>query len=119
MPLSRSCADRTSSGPGIPVGIGVGVVEAGLVLLEGRDHRQDRLSALQRVRAAGAERTAVPQPLDGERDGFAHVAGAQEVAVQGVRQPGLGHRAARGEERLREHLAAEHPPARLRQAAPA
>ena len=43
----------------------------------------------------------------GSRD----VAGAQEVAVQRVRQPAVGHGRARGEQRLREHLAAEHPPA--------
>ena len=98
---------------------GVGVVEAGLVLLEGRDHRQDRLATLQSVRAAGAERAAVPEALDGERDGLADVARPQEVPVQGVRQPVGRDRAPGGEQRLREHLTAEHPSARLRQAAPA
>ena len=118
MPPSSVQRGRHLVGPGDPGRHRVGVVEPGLLLLEGRDHRQDRLAALQRVRPAGAERAAVAQPLDRERDGLAHVAGAQEVAVQRVREPAVGDRPPGGEERLREHLTAEHAPARLRQAAP-
>ena len=80
---------------GDPGGHRVGVVDARLLLLEGGDHRQDRRAALQRVGPASREGPAVAEPLDRERDGFGDVTRAQEVAVQRVREPAVGHGAPR------------------------
>ena len=87
----------------------LGEVAAGLDLLERRGHREDRTVALAGVGAPSAEGAAVAHPLDVELDGRRDVARPQEVPVQRVRQPARLDGAARGEQRLGEHLAAEHP----------
>ena len=61
------------------------VVEAVGGVLEGRGHRQDRASVLQRVDTTGREGAAVAHPLDGEADRQARVSRAHEVGVQRVR----------------------------------
>ena len=73
-----------------------GVVEAVGRVLEGGDHRQDRHALLERVHAAGREGPAVAEPLDGEADPLAGVAGAQEVGVHGVHPLAVHDRAHRG-----------------------
>jgi len=102
------------------------VVQALRGLLEGGDHRQDRLTVLDRRHPAGRERVAVTHRLDGEPDGMAVVPGAHEVGVQRVdparrgpvcRAPatatGRPDGPPRGDDRLGEHLAAEHAAVRL------
>jgi len=87
------------------------VVETFVFGLERRDHREDRLAILIGLRAAGGERPAVMDAVDREGDRLLGVARAQEVAVHRVHGPILGHGADRGDQRLREHLPADHPTA--------
>src|SRR5262249_25782548 len=89
------------------VGHGEGVVEAPLGGLEAGGHVEDRLAVLDGGDPAGRERAAVPYPIDLVEHGDPGGAGPQEVAVQRVAQPGVGHRAGPGGQRLAGHLAAE------------
>ena len=58
---------------------------------------------------AHRERAAVADGLDAELDRDGGVAGAHEVAVQGVHETRLLDRTAGGDQRLTGHLPAEHP----------
>ena len=82
-------------------------------LLEGAGQGEDGLLVLGGQHPADGEGAAVPQRLDGERDGLQRVPGADEVAVERVGGAGGRHRAGGGRQRLGEHLAAEHPAVRL------
>ncbi|VXB21740.1 hypothetical protein MICRO11B_200082 [Micrococcus luteus] len=82
-------------------------------LLEGAGQGEDGLLVLGGQHPADGEGAAVPQRLDGERDGLQRVPGADEVAVERVGGTGGRHRAGGGRQRLGEHLAAEHPAVRL------
>ncbi len=84
------------------------VFDAVVLILEGRDHRQDGHALLIRVYPAGGERAAVPEPLDAEGDRLVGIPRAQEVPVHGVHAAALGNGAAPGNQGLGEHLPAEH-----------
>ena len=92
------------------------VLEPGVVVLEARDHRQDRAAVLIGLRAARRERAAVVDAVDRERDRLVDVAGPQEVAVHGVDEPVGLDRAHGREHGLGHDLAAEHAPLRRPQA---
>jgi hypothetical protein len=83
------------------------VVEAFLEDLEGRRHEEDGLAVLLGGGAAYREGAAVADGLDAEPDGFGRVAGAHEVAVQGVHEPVRGDGAPGGDQGLAGNLAAE------------
>ena len=83
------------------------MLEPRLRHLEGADHAQEHLPALDGLHPAGGEVLAVPDAVHLVDDGTRHVARPQEVGVQRVRQPGL-HRPARGDQRLADDLAPEH-----------
>jgi uncharacterized protein len=83
------------------------VFEAGLLALERDDHRQDRLAILDRLHTPRREGAAVAHAVDFIDDRQAHVAGAQKVRVQRMRDTG-GNRAAGGHQGLADDLAAEH-----------
>ncbi len=89
------------------VGHGDLVLEAALVLLEGRAAGEDLLALLDRRDPAGAEAAAVAHPLHRVDHRQAGVAGAQEVAMQRVHMALRLHRLARRRQRLAQHLAAE------------
>jgi hypothetical protein len=84
-----------------------GVIESPLGRLERRGHVEDRPTMLNSDDTPRAEALAVARDVDLINDGRVHVAGQQEIRVQGVdvaRTRGV----ARGRERLTEHLTAEH-----------
>ena len=85
------------------------VRETRLAHLKGCREIQDDFVVLHGRHAAGVETLAVAQILHLENNGVVHIAGAQEVAVQGVRLTIRRYRAAGGEQRLRQHLTAEDP----------
>ena len=87
----------------------LGMAEAGLLVLERRAQRQDRRTLLIRVDSAGRERTAVAQSLDSELDGFADIAGAQEISVERMDQAVTGKCGSGCDDTLCEHLPAEDP----------
>src|SRR5690606_13040501 len=75
--------------------------------LERCRHVEDRAAVLDRRDTPRGEALAVTQAVDEVDDRRLQVAGQDEVAVDGVRVAVLLDRAPRGDERLREHLAAE------------
>ena len=86
--------------------------------MEGSGHGEDRLAVLDGNHAAGREAAAVADAVDLVDDRHRGVAGAQEISVEGMREPPV-HGAMRGHQRLADHLAAEHAlPADLRTQAP-
>ena len=76
--------------------------------LEGGGHVEDRLAALHRDDAAGGEAATLEVAHDAVDDRQRLVAGAHEIGVERVRGPALADRAHRRDQRLRDHLAAEH-----------
>ena len=84
----------------------VGVVEPRLHLVEGVGAGEDRAPVLERGDAAHGEGAPVAQRLDGVLDVAVGLAGADEVGVEGVRDPPGGHGAVGGHEGLGEHLPA-------------
>jgi hypothetical protein len=86
------------------------VLDAGVRALERRDHREDRDAPLVRLHASRREGPAVVDALDPEGDGDVDVAGSEEVAVHRVDVAVLD-RGLRGDDALRQDLAAEDPPA--------
>src|SRR2546430_4648377 len=72
-------------------------------------HGENRLPVLDGDHAAGGEALAVADAVDLVDDRHLGVAGEQEIGVQRVRRPpGDVHRAAGGDQRLPDHLSAEH-----------
>ncbi len=84
------------------------VLETSVGVLERRDHREDRLPALVALRAPRRERPAVVDAVHREGDRLLDIARPQEVAVHRMHLALLGDGAARGDQRLRQHLSAEH-----------
>src|SRR4051794_7878946 len=76
--------------------------DVGPPALAGERHRhvEDDLAALDRHDPPGRERPAVAVPVHPEDGGPRGVAAAQEVTVQRVRQPAVGHRPPGREQRL-------------------
>ena len=85
------------------------MVVAGLPLVERGHHGKDRLALLPGDDTAGGEAAAVSEPLDLEQDRLVGVASEKEIGVQRMRVAAV-NRALRGDQRLRQHLSAEHPP---------
>src|SRR5690606_24165282 len=83
------------------------VLASRLPHLERGGHVEDRAAVLDRRDTPRGEALAVTQAVDEVDDRRLPVAGQDEVAVDGMRVPVLLDGAARGDERLREHLAAE------------
>ena len=82
--------------------------------MERGGHGEDRLAVLDRHHAPGREAAAVANAVDLVDDGHRGIAGAQEIGVQRMRQAAV-HRAMGRDQRLADHLAAEHAlPADLR-----
>ena len=88
-------------------------------MLERRRQVEDRLAVLDRDDPAGGERAAVADPVDLVDDRHARVARAAGSRRAASAPAGPGHRAARRDQRLPGHLAAEHPLQALLRAAPA
>ena len=84
------------------------MVEAGLLLVERGDHRKDRLALLAGDDAPGREAAAVSQPLDLEQDRLVGIAAEQKICVQGM-GVAAGDGALGRDQRLGQHLPAEHP----------
>jgi hypothetical protein len=92
----------------------------GLVVVERDRHGEDRVPVLDRDDAPGGEALAVADAVDLVDDRYLGVAGQQEIRVQRVRRAAadVRHRPAGGDQRLADHLTAEHAlPADLRRAA--
>ena len=89
------------------------VLDAFVLALEGRDHRQDGHAFLVGMDPAGGEGPAIPQALDAEGDGLVGIARPQEVSVHGMDVAFRVHRPDGGDERLGQDLAAEDPLVRL------
>ena len=64
------------------------------------------MAVLHRVHAPRREASPVADAIHLVDDGRGHVAGEEEVSVQGMRAPAV-HRARRGHQRLSDHLPAE------------
>jgi hypothetical protein len=84
------------------------VLDPLVLVLERCDHGQDGHALLVGVHAPRRERAAVPEPLDAEGDRLVGVPRTEEIAVHGVYAAPLGNGPAPGDQRLRQHLAAEH-----------
>ena len=95
------------------------MAQAGLVAVERHRHGEDRLAVLDRDHAAGGEALAVADAVDVVDDRHLGIAGEQEIGVQRMRRPAAHvDGAAGGDQRLADHLPAEHAlPADLRRAA--
>jgi hypothetical protein len=91
------------------VGHRVLMMEALRPALEARRHVEDRLALLHRDHAAIGEAAALEIADDAEDDRVVLVARAHEIGVERVALLAVIHRALGGLERLRDHLAAEHP----------
>ena len=113
---TRNGDGRAGSVVGIGTAAGRDRVERRALLagVERRDHREDDLAVLHRAHVAGRERTAVAVAVDVQDHGPVDAARPEEVAVQRVRQAIVGHRRARGAQRLRRDLAAVERHARAR-----
>jgi len=119
MPFIRKRAGPSSSsiarrGSGQASGAGAsgrrqGVVEARLLLVERGHHDENRLALLAGDNPTGGEAAAVAEPLDLEQDRLVGIAAEEEIGVQRVRVAARD-RALGGDQRLRQHLPAEHPP---------
>ena len=81
--------------------------EARLIGVERDRHREDRLPVLDRDHAPRGEAPAVADAVDVVEDRHLGIARQQKLRVHRVRRPALD-RAARGDQRLADHLAAEH-----------
>ena len=92
--------------------------EPGLVAVERHRHDEDRLAVLDRLHPPRGEALAVAHALDVVDDRDLGIAGEQEIGVQRVRRAFLDVDGAAGrDQRLADHLAAEHPlPGDLRRA---
>jgi len=84
------------------------VFEARLGDLEGNRAVEDGLAMLDGQHAARGKAVAVAQPFDLIHDRRFDIAGAQEIAVQRVRDARAIHSLLRRRQRLAQHLAAEH-----------
>src|SRR6185312_12721334 len=90
---------------------------AGLITVERDQHRKDWMAVLARRDAAGGEALAVTDAVDVINDRNLGIARQQEISMHRVRRPVLD-RAHGGNQRLADHLPAEHAlPADLRRAA--
>ena len=78
-----------------------------LLLVEGGCHGEDRLPVLDRHHAAGGKAAAVADAVDIVDDRHRGIAGAQEIAVQGMGGAAID-RAAGRDQRLTDHLPTEH-----------
>jgi hypothetical protein len=98
-------------------GSGHRMVERALLLrLERRQHEEHGLAALARRHAPHREAAPVSHTLHGKFDRFGGVAAEDEIGVQRVGRAILDG-ALGGDQRLRQHLSAEHPlPTVLRRA---
>jgi hypothetical protein len=83
------------------------VAEPLFLELERGRQGKNGLAVLDGEHAPGAEAFAVAQALDLVDNGRLHVAGAQEIGVQGVSRPLGGHGALGGNQRLPDHLSAK------------
>src|SRR5258708_4328656 len=83
------------------------MVDALLIGLKRRRHREDRLAVLDGVDPPGAERPTVTQPLDDENCRRRRVSWPDEIPVQRVHQEMRIDRAYRGYQRLAGHLPTE------------
>src|ERR1019366_592657 len=93
------------------------MLEAWLVGMERRQHGEDRMAVLARGDAPRGEALAIPHAIDVVDDRNLGIARQQEISMHGMRRPALD-RAHGGDQRLPDHLAAEHTlPADLRAAA--
>ena len=93
------------------------MVEAFLVVVKRHQHREDRMAVLARGDAPRREALAVAHAVDVVDDRDFRIARQQEIGVHRMGRPALDG-AHRRDQRLADHLAAEHPlPARLRRAA--
>jgi hypothetical protein len=70
---------------------------------------EDHFAALPGDHSAGGERAPVADHLDVVYQRDVDPAGQQKVGVQRVQHPGDHDRTRRRDQRLRQHLAAEHP----------
>ncbi len=94
------------------------VIEPGLVGVERDQHGEDGMAVLARGDAAGGEALAVADRVDVVDDRHLGVARQDEIGVHGMRRARGVDRAHGGDQRLPDHLAAEHAlPAGLRRAA--
>ena len=84
------------------------MLEAGLVDLERRFQREDRLAVLDGDDAPRGERAAVANAVDLVDDRHLGVARTHEIAVQRMHVAVGLDRALRGDQRLGDHLPAEH-----------
>jgi hypothetical protein len=78
--------------------------------VERGQHLEDRLPVLDRRHAPRGEAAAVAQPLHEVDDRRGEIAGQDEVAVERVRGSIGLHGPAGGDQRLGQHLPAEHAP---------
>ena len=93
------------------------MLEARLVGMKRHQHGKDRMAVLARGDAPCGEALAVADAVDVVDDRNLGIARQQEIGVHGMRRSCL-HRAHGGDQRLADHLAAEHAlPADLRGAA--
>src|SRR5665809_65154 len=76
--------------------------------MEGGAHGEDRLSVLDGHHTAGGEAAAVADTVDLVDDRHRGVAGTQEIGMQRMREAALD-RANSSDQRLPDHLPAEHP----------
>ena len=92
--------------------------ETFFVAVERHRHDEDRLAVLDRLHPPRGEALAVAHALDVVDDRNLGIAGEQEIGVQRMRRPLLDVDGAAGrDQRLADHLAAEHPlPGHLRRA---
>src|SRR6202040_3831298 len=98
------------------------VLDAALIGLKRRRHREDGLAVLDRVHPPSSERSAIAQGLNEKNGGRIGISGPQEVAVQRMHLIAIVDRAHRRYQRLARHVAtkgaleeagfgAEHPTA--------
>src|SRR6266700_4254735 len=78
-------------------------------MVERRGKREDDLPVLNRRHPASGERTAVPDPVHQVDQRHGWIAGPDEVSVQRMDRPVIGHGTAGGDECLAGHLPAEYP----------
>ena len=83
------------------------MLEAGLVSTKRHQHGKDRMAVLARGDAPCGEALAVTDAIDVVDDRNLAIARQQEIGVHGMRRSCL-HRAHCGDQRLADHLAAEH-----------
>ena len=89
------------------------MIETGVFVLEGGDHRENRLAFLIRLNSSGGKRSTVVDSVYREGDFLFDISGAQEIAVKGMDNPVLGDGVHRPEGSLCHHLTPENASVRL------